>query len=621
MPAPHGDANSACIALGSNLGDRRAHLQRALTLIGQIPSTHVEAFSDFIETPALRVGEVDPGGPYLNAVARVSTALLPRDLLEHLARIESLCGRDRTGSATTPPPPRGSARTLDLDLLLHGSTILHEPGLTIPHPRLQERLFVLIPLAQVAPDAIVPGRGTVASLLAALRAAGTVIAMVLATLIAEPIARAGKPSAQPASPPPSSTAPIAVDPAIPIQQLAQAYGTGPTAERLVITLRWPGRPTRDADVLIRLDPGTTKGPTPRPEALAVEMGVLRLFASAGVLQITTTENPEVFYQAEFDPATPLSPELIDSLARPLPLLPLAALRAAGDPKTFTRAPYLPSLAWRDARLNPRDGLFTLTAPPPAPHHAPASPAGDFTLTIDDASGRLRTLSGPLVRAEPAATAATPDHPRFEIACTPVAPGDPARWRVDTKDRRRVATIGDLRRSGDIAVGQRFPVDRFRVTTASSAAPTEERAITDLFPAGCSHAALVFSRPAPPAARAHSDNPAPDSRAGLGIPEHTRALLAAFDALALNAHAPSFIASLGVVVPEPGPAPDGPRAYFVPARPVERLAPGVPVAIILIDRTLTIRAIIPVDPDDQPESLAALLRERVSTPAVPMRPVP
>lgn len=153
----------AAIALGSNLGDRHGHIDFAITSLRSLPGTRLIALSTIVETEA-----VGPGvqGAYLNAVAVIETTLPARDLLGQLLAIERERGRDRTREQRWGP------RTLDLDLLLYGGSVIGEPGLTVPHPRLQERLFVLEPLAEVLPAAVVPGLGrTVAQLLKDARAA------------------------------------------------------------------------------------------------------------------------------------------------------------------------------------------------------------------------------------------------------------------------------------------------------------------------------------------------------------------------------------------------------------------------------------------------------------------
>jgi len=131
----------AAIAIGSNLGDRRAAIAFAAERVSALFSTPV--LSDIIETDP--VGERLEDQPlYLNAVVVGETALTPRQLLDALLQIETDYGRVR--------PFPGAARTLDLDLVLLGDTVVSEPGLDVPHPRFRERFFVLGPLAEVAPD-------------------------------------------------------------------------------------------------------------------------------------------------------------------------------------------------------------------------------------------------------------------------------------------------------------------------------------------------------------------------------------------------------------------------------------------------------------------------------------
>ena len=148
----------ACVGMGSNLGDRAAALAAAAVRMAHHPAPEVVAVSPPIETApvapeeALRAG-LDPGGAYLNAAAVLRTSLTPRELLGGLMEIEREMGRDRRGA------PRWGARTLDLDLLLYGDAVIDEPGLIVPHPRMAGRAFVLVPLAEVAPEVRVPPRG------------------------------------------------------------------------------------------------------------------------------------------------------------------------------------------------------------------------------------------------------------------------------------------------------------------------------------------------------------------------------------------------------------------------------------------------------------------------------
>jgi 2-amino-4-hydroxy-6-hydroxymethyldihydropteridine diphosphokinase len=154
----------AAIALGSNMGDRHATLRRALTLLADSDSA-VERTSPLLQTaPVASLGAPGPlGGPYINAAAIVRTSLAPRALLERLLQIERRLGRVRD------PANRSGPRTIDLDLLLYADQVLDEPGLVVPHPRMHQRRFVLEPLAQVAPDWVVPTLGkTVQQLLTEL---------------------------------------------------------------------------------------------------------------------------------------------------------------------------------------------------------------------------------------------------------------------------------------------------------------------------------------------------------------------------------------------------------------------------------------------------------------------
>lgn len=137
----------AYIGLGANLGDARAACAGALAALARLPGTRVAAVSSW-----WRSAPVDAQGPdYVNGVAALDTTLAPLALLDALQALEAAHGRER--------PYANAPRTLDLDLLLHGDERMDTPRLTLPHPRLHERAFVLRPLAELAPGLVIPGRG------------------------------------------------------------------------------------------------------------------------------------------------------------------------------------------------------------------------------------------------------------------------------------------------------------------------------------------------------------------------------------------------------------------------------------------------------------------------------
>lgn len=153
-------AATAYIGLGSNLGDREGYLRRALRRLEEAGAGHVRRVSPVYETDPW--GYADQG-PFLNLVAEIETDLTPSALLAGAQAIERELGRERT--------LRWGPRTIDLDILLYGDLIWDKPELTLPHPRLAERAFVLVPLADLDPGLVIPGTAkTVAEALRALPA-------------------------------------------------------------------------------------------------------------------------------------------------------------------------------------------------------------------------------------------------------------------------------------------------------------------------------------------------------------------------------------------------------------------------------------------------------------------
>jgi 2-amino-4-hydroxy-6-hydroxymethyldihydropteridine diphosphokinase len=133
---------TAFVALGANLGDAAQTLRHALMALAHAPGIRLLKASSLYRT-----APVDSSGPdYINAVVEIGTTLAAPDLLTALQAIENAAGRER--------PYRNAPRTLDLDLLLYGSAQIDSPALTVPHPRMWERAFVLVPLQEIAPQRV-----------------------------------------------------------------------------------------------------------------------------------------------------------------------------------------------------------------------------------------------------------------------------------------------------------------------------------------------------------------------------------------------------------------------------------------------------------------------------------
>lgn len=145
-PARAGPEKTAYIALGANLGDARQTVAGAARALGNLPRTALRRVSSLYRT-----APVDATGPdFINAVAEIATRLSPLELLAALQGLEHGAGRERSY--------RNAPRTLDLDILLYGDETVAEPALTIPHPRMNGRAFVLVPLAEIAPSRVSPAQ-------------------------------------------------------------------------------------------------------------------------------------------------------------------------------------------------------------------------------------------------------------------------------------------------------------------------------------------------------------------------------------------------------------------------------------------------------------------------------
>lgn len=151
----------ACIALGANIGEPSRRIEAGFTALAALPGTRLLARSSLYRSAP--VGYADQPD-FINAVAMIETTLAPHALLAALLDIERANGRVRE----FPNAPR----TLDLDIVLYGDVVLQEPGLTIPHARMLERAFVMVPLVEIAPDTVVPGRGKISDLVAHVDAGG-----------------------------------------------------------------------------------------------------------------------------------------------------------------------------------------------------------------------------------------------------------------------------------------------------------------------------------------------------------------------------------------------------------------------------------------------------------------
>jgi len=153
----HVKNETAFVGLGTNMGDKRANIKKAIAVLGGMKTVHIAGVAPVYRTAPVGYTAQDW---FLNTVVKVETYLSPRELLAKLLGIEEKMGRKRT--------IRWGPRVIDLDLLLYGDRVVKEKDLVVPHPRLTERAFVVVPLADLAPDLILPGGKRAAQLAADL---------------------------------------------------------------------------------------------------------------------------------------------------------------------------------------------------------------------------------------------------------------------------------------------------------------------------------------------------------------------------------------------------------------------------------------------------------------------
>lgn len=149
--------HTAYIGIGANLGNPEKQVRDAISRLAALPGTRLSKKSGLYRTAPIQAD----GDDYVNAVVCLLTALAPEALLDALQKIETDAGRQR--------PYRNAPRTLDLDILLYGHIQMQTPRLTLPHPRMAERAFVLVPLLEIAPGIALPGKGNASDYLQAVR--------------------------------------------------------------------------------------------------------------------------------------------------------------------------------------------------------------------------------------------------------------------------------------------------------------------------------------------------------------------------------------------------------------------------------------------------------------------
>ena len=426
------------LALGSNVGDRTATIEAAITAITAIVGVDVTARSPIIETEAVTLPGSDPQRPYRNAAITIETTLEPRVLLERLQSIEQTLGRVRACGGSGEQSGRWAPRTIDIDILLDGDRIIDEPGLTVPHPRMHERRFVLEPLSAIAPGARHPalkktaramleslgppaGGAVIATQASALLVllAGMFAAMFGAMAFVQPV-MAQAPGAEPAA------AVTSRDPNEVYRRLVETYRAGPIAERVTLIADSEFR-RREQHAVVRLDAASG--------TVMLELGPLRAVVRDGELRVTHERRGDRY--ARFPAASRSIPALLADALPPLPMPDFAlAFDDPANPVHLT--PFPGDFVWTAALDSATEPQLVLLG---------QSRDAIVSYVIDTNTWRLivGVITTPGSRL------------RIEMRYEAIDPGDPAQWRLDLRGRSPVPTLAQLQPGGaDINPGAPAP---------------------------------------------------------------------------------------------------------------------------------------------------------------------
>jgi 2-amino-4-hydroxy-6-hydroxymethyldihydropteridine diphosphokinase len=396
----------ACIGLGANLGDRQANINAALAALRDTEGVSLTATAPLLRTaPVTRTpGEQQPD--YLNSAAVVETTLTARQLLDTLLSIERSLGRDRAHEERWGP------RLIDLDLLLYGDAVIEEPGLTVPHPEMHKRAFVLAPLSQIAPDATHPVLSkSMQLLLTELQKPARVISHGVALLLAGLLgtsAFAQAPSAPPEAP--QSAAGI-------VAHLAET--------------------TRNADFDVSIETRIV-GSTPSAPITgylyhhgALTLGALGIQWGDGAYRIWSLDAPDRVIAGDALPGVELQTAL-----RSLPTLPIPQIRFLAGENSLDAL--WGEIQWSDStRIVPGEQAIELTGVSPS-----------FLVSISDADAK------PPIDLVRIASPTDADGPAIEIRSSVAT--DPPALPSDLDDRRAVESFKNLLpMAGELATGQQL----------------------------------------------------------------------------------------------------------------------------------------------------------------------